>query len=291
MGLASVMQTALSGMSAAAAVLDVTANNLANANTNGFKASSTRLATQTPRTVSSGAGPTSSNGGANPVQIGGGVRIAETTLDVSQGTIAPGGDGTTLALLGAGLFILEGASGERLYARNGEFGVNAQKQLVTPAGQRVLGYGVDNSFQLDTTQLSPLTIDLGRAVSDGWGGSATITDFRIGTDGTITGKLSDGTSRTLGQIQVARFANPAGLAQREDNTFSESPSSGLPVTTTPGAGGSATITAGATELSNTDVGQSLVDTLSAKAQYQASAVVLEVSESLFDSLLNLGRAR
>ncbi|MCH7725735.1 MAG: hypothetical protein IH991_04535, partial [Planctomycetes bacterium] len=98
-----------------------------------------------------------------------------------------------------------------------------------------------------------LSIDVGRAVSDRSGGSATITGFRIGTGGVITGKLSDGTTRTLGQIQIARFANPAGLAQRQDNTFAESSNSGLPVTTDPGAGGSAAIIAGATELSNTDV--------------------------------------
>ncbi len=89
MGLSSVMQTALSGMAAAELTLGVVANNLANANTPGFKASSAASATQTPRTAGHGAAPSGSSGGSNPVQIGSGVRVAavSTNTDLGQSLI------------------------------------------------------------------------------------------------------------------------------------------------------------------------------------------------------------
>jgi len=116
-----------------------------------------------------------------------------------------------------------------------------------------------------------------------------MTGFGIGQDGTIRGKFSDGTSRDLGQIQVARFANPSGLRRRGQNQFAAGPNSGLPVVNSPGAGGSASITAGATELSNTDIGRNLVDLVLARTQFRASAQVVSTADQLFNDLANLRR--
>ncbi len=115
----SVMQTALTGMAAAEATLGVVADNLANARTDGFKARRVRLATQTPQTVSLGEGPHGASGGTNPQQIGAGVQVAGSDSDFSQGSIAVSTNPSDLALNGEGLFIVEGASGERLYTRQG----------------------------------------------------------------------------------------------------------------------------------------------------------------------------
>jgi flagellar hook protein FlgE len=88
MSLASVLQTAASGMSAAAFALEVASNNLANSRTNGFKQSRPIFATQGVNTLSSGSGPTATSGGTNPIQIGSGVRVAGVATDYSQGPLA-----------------------------------------------------------------------------------------------------------------------------------------------------------------------------------------------------------
>lgn len=161
MGLASALSTALTGMTAAETQIDVTGNNLANAQTVGFKASEARFATQFLQTQSLGSKPTGSNGGTNPRQTGLGTKVAEITPNFTQGTIEVSNSPSDLAIQGDGFFIVEGGNGETLYTRNGIFKTNSQNELVTITGQRVLGFGIDENFQIQRTQLVPLTIPLG----------------------------------------------------------------------------------------------------------------------------------
>ncbi|MEW4454318.1 flagellar hook-basal body complex protein [Bremerella sp. JC817] len=161
MGLASALSTALTGMTAAETQIDVTGNNLANSQTVGFKASEARFATQFLQTQSLGSKPTSSNGGTNPRQTGLGTKVAEITPNFTQGTIEVSNSPSDLAIQGDGFFIVEGGNGETLYTRNGIFKTNSQNELVTITGQRVLGFGIDENFQIQRTQLVPLTIPLG----------------------------------------------------------------------------------------------------------------------------------
>ncbi|WP_234824321.1 flagellar hook-basal body complex protein [Bremerella cremea] len=161
MGLASALSTALTGMTAAETQIDVTGNNLANSQTVGFKASEARFATQFLQTQSLGSKPTDSNGGTNPRQTGLGAKVAEITPNFTQGTIEVSNSPSDLAIQGDGFFIVEGGAGETLYTRNGIFKTNSQNELVTITGQRVLGFGIDENFQIQRTQLVPLTIPLG----------------------------------------------------------------------------------------------------------------------------------
>jgi len=289
MSLGSVLQTALTGLAAAEAVLDVTANNLANWRTAGFKAGRAAFATQTPQTQSLGAAPSGGNGGTNPIQIGSGVELAQASADFSQGQIALDPDPASLALQGDGLFILEGPQGGRLYTRNGQFQLNADHELIASGGQRVMGFGVDENFQLGTGQLRPLRIPLGNQVAGAGGSTATCLGFEITSGGRIRGRFSDGVLRDLGQIRVARFANPSGLQARGDNVYAEAPNSGLPVESDPGEAGAAEVTPGAVELSNTDVGQSLVDLQQASIQFRANLETLRITDRLFEELLSMRR--
>ncbi len=161
MGLASALTTALTGMTAAETQIDVVGNNLANSQTVGFKASTAVYATQFLQTLGLGSAPTASSGGTNPRQTGLGVQVVEVTPDFTQGTIQVSANPSDLAIQGDGFFIVEGTSGERLYTRNGIFKTNSENQLVTVTGNRLLGYGVDDLFTLQTTELKPLTIPLG----------------------------------------------------------------------------------------------------------------------------------
>ncbi|MCG8587588.1 MAG: flagellar hook-basal body complex protein [Pirellulales bacterium] len=163
MGLASALNTALTGMTGAETTIDVVGNNLANANTVGFKASEAVFATQFLQTQGLGSGPTDSSGGTNPRQTGLGSQVAEITPDFSQGTIEISSSPSDLAIQGDGFFIVEGNGGEQLYTRNGIFETNSENELVSITGQRLLGYSVDENFELDTTELSAIEIPLGTA--------------------------------------------------------------------------------------------------------------------------------
>ncbi len=242
MSLTSVLQTAASGISAAQLSLGVIANNLANCRTPGFKASRVALATQMPQTRSSGAAPAAHDGGRNPMQIGTGVFVAQVSSDFSQGSIALDSSPTSLAIQGEGFFILEGSGGERLYTRDGRFGLNAEGQLVSVGGHRVLGLGGD-------------------------------------------------VARDPGQIALARFANPSGLVAQGRNLYAPGPNCGLPVVSGPGEAGAGQLVAGAVELSNAEVGESLVDLMLTSTQFRANLQVLRTAADLLDELLTLGRAR
>jgi flagellar hook protein FlgE len=164
MGLASALTTALTGMSAAETTIDVAGNNLANSQTVGFKESNAVFATQFLATQSLGSAPTAENGGTNPRQVGLGVRVAEISPNFTQGSIEISSSPSDLAIQGDGFFIVEANGGEQLYTRNGIFKTNADNELVTITGERVLGFGVDDQFVIQETGLVPLTIPLGTAM-------------------------------------------------------------------------------------------------------------------------------
>ena len=163
MGLASALSTALTGLTAAETTIDVVGNNLANANTVGFKASRAAFATQFLQTLSLGSAPTENSGGTNPRQLGLGTVVADVTPNFNQGTVEISSNPLDMAIQGEGFFIVQGASSEVLFTRNGIFKMNAQNELVAITGQRLLGYVADDQFQIQTTGLQPITIPLGSA--------------------------------------------------------------------------------------------------------------------------------
>ncbi|EAQ82029.1 flagellar hook protein FlgE [Blastopirellula marina DSM 3645] len=150
-------------MTAAETQIDVLGNNLANSQTVGFKASDALFANQFLQTRGLGSKPSETDGGTNPRQVGLGVMVAEITPNFTQGTIEVSSNPSDLAIQGDGFFIVQGNNGERLYTRNGIFKTNSNNELVTIGGERVLGFGIDENFNIQETQLVPLTIPLGAA--------------------------------------------------------------------------------------------------------------------------------
>jgi flagellar hook protein FlgE len=114
-----------------------------------------------------------------------------------------------------------------------------------------------------------------------------LSSFIVGEDGKITGVFSNGANRDLGQIRLARFANPNGLEQSGQNLYSAGVNSGLAVEGNPGTKGIGSIVAGAQELSNTDIGTSLIDLVLGSTMYQANARVISTVEQMFNTLLTL----
>ena len=103
------------------------------------------------------------------------------------------------------------------------------------------------------------------------------------------GVFSSGVIRDLGQIRLARFANPAGLVQRGENQFRQGLNSGLPIEGNPDQFGLGSLLGGAVELSNTDVGRNMIDLVLATTQYRSNARVISTAQQLLDELLNLRR--
>ncbi len=179
MGLSSVLSTAVTGLSSAETTIDVVGNNIANANTVGFKASDVVFSTQFLQTLSLGSAPSETNGGTNPRQTGLGVQVAAISPNFAQGTIQISANDTDFAIQGEGFFVIQGPQGEKRYSRNGVFELNGQNQLVNSTGDRLLGYGVDENFQIQEADLSPITIPLGNVLV-----------AQATTEVTLTGNLS-----------------------------------------------------------------------------------------------------
>jgi flagellar hook protein FlgE len=116
-----------------------------------------------------------------------------------------------------------------------------------------------------------------------------LNSFVVGEDGTIRGVFSNGVTRDLGQIQLARFANPVGLEARGLNLFAKGINTGLPVQGAPGESGIGSVIGGALELSNTDIGKDLIELVLASTQYRGNSRVITTSQQLLDELLNLRR--
>jgi flagellar hook protein FlgE len=144
-------------------------------------------------------------------------------------------------------------------------------------------------FLLDFTQLSGLAANKANWAVARQDGSApgTLTSFTVGEDGKISGVFSNGISRDLGQIRLARFANPNGLEQKGQNMYAAGVNSGLPVESNPGVQGSGKLVAGAVEQSNTDIGGNLIDLILASTMYRGNSRVITTVQQMFDELLNL----
>ncbi len=116
-----------------------------------------------------------------------------------------------------------------------------------------------------------------------------LVSFITDETGIINGIFDNGLTRPLGQIVLAHFANNQGLLDQGNSTFREGISSGSPMLATPGDSGTGTVRSGAIELSNTDLGKSLVDLILASTNYRGNARVISSVQTLLDNLLLLGR--
>lgn len=127
----------LSGLDADSTALNTIANNLANMNTNGFKAQTTNFSDLFYQQVGS-------NGSGDEIQAGTGVQVASNTTDFSGGSIAETGVSTDVAINGTGFFVLDDGNGSQLYTQNGGFQLSANGTLESADGLAVMGYPATN---------------------------------------------------------------------------------------------------------------------------------------------------
>ncbi|MGH7243679.1 MAG: flagellar hook protein FlgE [Phycisphaerales bacterium] len=117
----------------------------------------------------------------------------------------------------------------------------------------------------------------------------TLQSFGVGDDGVITGAFTNGLSRTLGQVVLAKFSNPEGLVDLGNNLYRVGPNSGTAGITSPLDLGTGKIVGGALELSNVDLGSEFLGLILAQTGYSASTRVIRTTDDLFQQLLSLGR--
>ncbi|HBJ36873.1 MAG TPA: flagellar biosynthesis protein FlgE [Planctomycetaceae bacterium] len=146
-------------------------------------------------------------------------------------------------------------------------------------------------FNIDFTKVSGLAEQNAFLAATRQDGSAPgkLNSFVVGDDGKIRGIFSNGITRDLGQVQLARFTNPGGLEARGLNLYAAGINTGLPIMGKPGENGIGSVVGGALELSNTDIGKDLIKLVLASTQYRGNSRVITTSQQLLDELLNLRR--
>ena len=187
-------------------------------------------------------------------------------------------DGNASIAVGTGLITFNG-QGTFVNATNDTVSIYRSQTAATSPLQ----------FNLDFSQLSGLSSSSSSISVSSQDGSApgTLSSYQVGTDGTISGVFSNGVTRNLGQIELARFSNNAGLEQQGDSLYSQGVNSGLPQIEDPGQQGAGTVVAGAVEQSNTDMGSSLIDLILASTMYSGNSRVITTSQQCMTTLLQL----
>ncbi|MRG85394.1 flagellar basal body rod protein FlgG [Salinibacillus xinjiangensis] len=289
------MYAGISGMKAFQTKLDVVGNNIANVNTFGFKKgrvtfqdlmSQTIQGAQAPQ-VDAGGNPVI--GGKNPMQVGLGVNSA------SIDTIHTGGNTQTtnrtldFALEGDGMFVLAKNNtadstinvqdDDLNFTRAGNFYLDSEGHIVNANGYYLVGIpegGTGNGLlQIPEDAQS----------------------FSIASDGSVNYVDAGGNPQVAGQIQIAKFSNPEGLQKAGSNLYKLTDNAGAYDTNndgvmellSPGDAGSATIRAGALEMSNVDLSEEFTEMITAQRGFQANTRIITTSDEILQELVNLKR--
>jgi flagellar hook protein FlgE len=146
------MYNGVSALKATQKGMDTIGNNIANANTTGYKASSLTFADLLSEQVKMSTGPTATTGGTNGMQIGLGVRVGSIDVNTNQGGLNATGESSDLAIQGNGYFMVGSGTDDPVYTRDGHLAVDSSGNLVSAAtGQHILGWQADDTGAIDTT--------------------------------------------------------------------------------------------------------------------------------------------
>jgi flagellar hook protein FlgE len=184
-----------------------------------------------------------------------------------------------------GLGVVEfDANGRFLSATNQQFSLLRDNGAVTPLT-------VQMNFDTATDAITALTdtsSNLAAVFQDG-SPIGTLSQFSIGDNGVISGSFTNGLTRNIGQIALAKFANNAGLVDAGNNLFRVGPNSGTALITEPLDFGTGRLIGAALELSNVDLSQEFINMILTSTGYSASSRVITVTDQLIDELLLLVR--
>ena len=256
--------TAATGMAAQQLSIDTVANNLANVNTTGFKRSRVDfqdLLYQTPRMP--GAPTAQGTEAPTGIQVGSGVRPASTQRIFSQGDFQQTDNPLDLVIEGDGFFQVLRPDGTTAYTRAGSFRKDATGKVVNPDG-----YPIQPDITIPQQAVS----------------------IHICTDGVVNVTLAgSNTAQQVGTIELARFANPAGLNAIGRNLYLPTAASGNPIAGAPGSQGFGTLSQGFIEMSNVKVVDEMVNLIIGQRAYEAGSKAVQSADEMLQQANNLRR--
>jgi len=258
------LYTAATGMEAQQLNIDVIANNLANVNTTGFKRSRADfqdLLYQTLRVP----GALSSTNTRVPtgIQVGLGTRPAAVQKLFTQGDFQQTGNDLDWVIEGDGFFQILHPNGEIAYTRAGAFKLDDQGRIVNSDG-----YPLEPSITIPSDA----------------------TKIIVASDGTVSVEQPGKTAPTeVGTVELAKFANPAGLNSIGRNLYLPTLSSGDPVTSTPGRDGLGTLAQGFLEASNVNLVEEMVGMIVAQRAYEINAKAIQAADEMLQIANNVKR--
>jgi flagellar hook protein FlgE len=273
------MFAAISGLRTHQVALDVTANDLANVNTLGYKSARTTFRDSLSQLQRGGAGASAATGGSNAAQVGLGTQLGSIDNLMGTGAIQSTGNALDVAIQGPGWFRVGQGAPPALptafqYTRAGNFTTNDQGYLTTSDGYYVTGRTAAGGAGADTYLVIP----------------PGATNVSIGQDGGVSYTPAGGGARvTAGFLSLAQFANEGGLERASGNRWIAGPNSGAPQVSTPGDGTFGLTTAGAIEMSNVDLAQQFTNMITAQRGFQASSRVISAADEMLQDLVNLKR--
>ncbi len=253
--------TAASGLGAEQMKMDVLANNLANVDTNGFKASRADfedlLYEQLRR-----AGTVDQLGQQLPLglEVGHGVRTAATDKLFTEGTISVTNNSLDLCINGQGFYQISMPDGSLRYTRDGALQMDGNGRIVTADGH-----------PLEPAVTIPNTA----------------TGIVVGSTGQVQITLANGTNQVVGQLQIANFLNPAGLESQGQNLYAATEASGQVTVGTPGTDTLGTIQQGALEQSNVSVVTEMVNMITSQRSYESNTKVITASDTMLSEANNM----
>ncbi len=276
------MLAAVSGLKAHEVMLDVTANNIANVNTIGYKGVRTSFENAFSQTLRGASAATASIGGINAAQIGLGVQLGGTENLMTEGSIQSTGNTLDCAIQGDGFFRVATYSGgafsaTKMYTRSGDFTTDGAGNLMTRDGYYVVGVTLNGLGQPNpVTPANETLITI----------PANAQSVTIGADGIVVWTDSAGNQTKLAAITLSKFANQNGLMRSSGNLFTVSPNVGTITDGTPGdANGLGSLVPGALEMSNVDLAAEFTNLITAERGFQANSRVITTSDDMLQELV------
>ena len=255
------LRTGALGMHAQQQGVDNIANNLANANTTGFKRTTLVFQDLLYQTIPAPGEGESSGAAAPPamLQMGHGATPVATVRNFLQGSLTSTQNPLDIAINGEGFLQVARPDGTVAYTRDGTMTLSADGTLVTQSG---LAVEPEINIPPDASHIE------------------------ISQDGVIRARLQgEAVPVELGQLELARFNNEAGLQSIGGNLYVETIASGEPIISTPGEEGLGGIRQGFLESSNVEVVQEMVNLITAQRAYEVNSKVVTTSDQML-SLAN-----
>ncbi|GAB4237676.1 MAG: flagellar basal-body rod protein FlgG [Acidobacteriota bacterium] len=258
------LHTAASGMEALQLNIDNIANNLANINTTGFKQRRTQFQDLLYQNlVAPGSSASTSTEVPTGLQVGLGTRAVSNEIIFLQGDYVETGNELDLVIEGRGFFQIRMPDGQIAYTRSGAFHLDRDGNLVTAAGD----------------PLEP-QVNIPREA----------TKISIAADGTVSVNLPGQTNaQQVGRIELAVFANPAGLNSIGRNLYLQTSASGDPITGSPGENGVGTLLQGFLEQSNVNVVKEMIHLITSQRAYEAGSRVIRTADQMYQQVTNMVR--